>query len=73
MYNGKYAEYAYSDFPRGRVAFDSEEGVHIVDVDVKLKPKFSAIKSKIAKLFNIENAEYHVDKALKSSKGIFNK
>ena len=71
FFDGKYAKFAFNDFPRGRVTYDSEEQVYIVDVDAKLKPKFSQIKPLLLEIFKITKAQYHVDRHYKSKMGKF--
>ncbi|MBE5750854.1 MAG: hypothetical protein E7357_00410 [Clostridiales bacterium] len=70
---GKYKAYAYDDFPRGRVTYDADEEVYIIDYDVKLKPKMGAIKAKIMQMFNLGDTVCRADSQLTSSKGRFNK
>ncbi|MBQ8291409.1 MAG: hypothetical protein IJX88_02730 [Clostridia bacterium] len=72
FFGGKYSNYLYDDFPRGRVTYDKEEGVYMIDFDGKLKAKFSAIKAKIYSLFGLEKAVWQVDNHYKSTKGRFN-
>lgn len=72
FFNGKYAKFAFNDFPRGRVTFDSEDQVYIVDVDAKLKPCFSQVKPLIVEIFQLGKTQYHVDRHYKSKMGKFN-
>lgn len=72
FFGGKYKTYKYNDFPRGRVTYDSDEEVYIIDYDVKLKPKMGAIKAKLVQLFHLSDTVCRVDSQLKSSKGRFN-
>ena len=69
FFDGKYAFAAFNDYPRGRVTYDSEDKVFLVDVDKALKAKFGEIKPLLGKVFDLKNAEYHVDKHLKSRLG----
>ncbi len=73
FFDGKYAKYAFNDFPRGRVTFDSDEQVYIVDVDIKLKPQFALVKPKIVEIFELKKTQYHVDRHYKSRLGKFNR
>lgn len=75
FFDGKYEEYEYDDFPRGRVTFDSEDDVYIVDCDKKLKRGLPEIKEALKKIFPFENqrVSYRAASHLESKKGIFNK
>jgi len=70
---GKYKAYAYDDFPRGRVTYDSEEEVFLVDCDIKLKPALMTIKPRVNKLYSVTRARYQVDRQYQSKTGILNK
>ena len=77
FYDGKYANYAYTDFPRGRVTFDSEYdpdfGAYMVDYDVKLKPALAAgLKEVLVKIFAMKKRVWQADKTYKSKLGKFN-
>jgi hypothetical protein len=70
FYDGKYAFAAFNDYPRGRVTYDSEDKIYLVDVDKALKAKFNEeVKPLLDKVFDLKKAEYHVDKLLKSKIG----
>ena len=75
FFDGKYAAYEFGDFPRGRVTFDSEDKVYIVDCDPKLKRGLSAIKVELEKIFPFDGGSVTFRSAphLKSVRGIFNK
>ena len=73
FFDGKYAGYAYNDFPRGRVTFDSEYGAYMVDYDVKLKPALAVgLKQKIVEIFGMKKRVWQVEKTYKSKVGRFN-
>ncbi len=69
FFDGKYAFAAFNDYPRGRVTYDSEDKIYLVDVDKALKTKFAEVKALLEQVFDLKNAEYHVDKMLKSKIG----
>lgn len=73
FFDGKYAGYAYDDFPRGRVTYDSEDEVFLVDCDIKLKPALMTIKPRVNKLYSVTRARYQVDRQYQSKTGILNK
>lgn len=73
FFDGKYAGYKYSDFPRGRLSYDSDDGVYMVDYDKILKPYLAAVKPKIMEVFGFKKAVYHTDGQYKSKEGVFNK
>ena len=72
FYDGKYAAFAYNDFPRGRVSYDSEEGVFMVDCDKVLKKGLAQIKPIIKEYFGFPKALWQPDKQYKSKMGKFN-
>jgi hypothetical protein len=72
-FGGKYAGFAFDDFPRGRITFDKDEGVYVIDYDVKIRPKLPAIRRKIYELFGLEKAFWQPATYLQSKTGIFNK
>ena len=49
---GRYAEYAFNDFPRGRIWFDIEERRHYVMYDEKLSPAAKIVEEEIKKNFH---------------------
>ncbi len=73
FFGGKYAGYEYDDFPRGRITYDKDEGVYMIDYDEKIKPKFVAIKTKIYQLFGLTKAYWQPAPHFQSKKGRFNK
>ena len=72
-YGGQYKDYEYDDFPRGRITYDKDEEVYMIDYDEKIKPMFSKIKAKIYQLFGLSKAVWQPAPHLQSSKGRFNK
>jgi len=72
FFDGKYACFAYNDFPRGRVSYDSDEEVFMVDCDKVLKKGLSEIKPKIKEYFGFPKALWQPDKQYKSKMGKFN-
>lgn len=72
FFNGKYACFAYNDFPRGRVSYDSEEEVFMVDCDKVLKKGLAKIKPIIKEYFGFDKALWQPDKQYKSKMGKFN-
>ncbi len=73
FFDGKYANYTYLDFPRGRVTYDSEYGAYMVDYDVKLKPALAAgLKDTLVKIFDMKKRAWQADKTYKSKIGKFN-
>ena len=73
FFDGRYKKYKFDDFPRGRVTYDSDEGVYLLDYEKKLEPVLGAIKKKIDKLFAINLKSRQVDKTYQSRLGRFNK
>ncbi len=73
FFNGKYSSYAYNDFPRGRVTYDAEENLFIIDYDKKLAPARKPLKSALIKLFDITDYIMEVDHEYVSTKGKFNR
>ena len=69
FFDGKYKKYKFNDFPRGRVTFDSDEGVYMVDCDVKLKKILPLVKEKMLEFFGVEKAVYQKDVRYKSRIG----
>ena len=64
--DGRYAEFAYGDFPRGRIWFDIEERRHYVMFDEKLAPAAKAVEEEIEKRFRLTDPEYIPDSFYKS-------
>ena len=55
---GRYAEYAFNDFPRGRIWFDIEERRHYVMYDEKLSPAAKIVEEEIKKNFHLIDPEF---------------
>ena len=58
---GRYAEYAFNDFPRGRIWFDIEERRHYVMYDEKLSPAAKIVEEEIKKNFHLIDPEFMTD------------
>ena len=58
---GRYAEYAFNDFPRGRIWFDIEERRHHVMYDEKLSPAAKIVEEEIKKNFHLIDPEFMTD------------
>ncbi len=65
---GRYAEYAFNDFPRGRIWFDIEERRHYVMYDEKLSPAAKIVEEEIKKNFHLIDPEFMTDSMLYKSK-----
>ena len=65
---GRYAEYAFNDFPRGRIWFDIEERRHYVMYDEKLSPAAKIVEEEIKKNFHLIDPEFMTDLMLYKSK-----
>lgn len=65
---GRYAEYAFSDFPRGRIWFDIEERRHYVMYDEKLSPAAKIVEEEIKKNFHLIDPEFMTDLMLYKSR-----
>ena len=66
---GRYAEYAFNDFPRGRIWFDIEERRHYVMYDEKLSPAAKIVEEEIKKNFHLIDPEFMTDLMLYNSAG----
>lgn len=64
--DGRYAEFSYNDFPRGRIWFDIEERRHYVMFDEKLSPVAKTVEEEIQKRFELIDPEYLPDSFYKS-------
>ena len=73
FFNGKYAGYSYKDFPRGRVSYDSDEEIYMVDCDKILKSGLAEIRPKLKEYFSFSKAVWQPDKQYKSTEGRFHK
>lgn len=65
---GRYAEYAFNDFPRGRIWFDIEERRHYVMYDEKLSPAAKIVEEEIKKNFHLIDPEFMTDLMLYKSR-----
>ena len=65
---GRYAEYAFNDFPRGRIWFDIEERRHYVMYDEKLSPAAKIVEEEIEKNFHLIDPEFMTDLMLYKSR-----
>lgn len=65
---GRYAEYAFNDFPRGRIWFDIEERRHYVMYDEKLSPAAKIVEEVIKKNFHLIDPEFMTDLMLYKSR-----
>ena len=65
---GRYAEYAFNDFPRGRIWFDIEERRHYVMYDEKLSPAAKIVEEEIKKNFHLIDHEFMTDLMLYKSR-----
>lgn len=65
---GRYAEYAFNDFPRGRIWFDIEERRHYVMYDEKLSPAAKIVEEEIKKNFHLVDPEFMTDLMLYKSR-----
>lgn len=65
---GRYAEYAFNDFPRGRIWFDIEERCHYVMYDEKLSPAAKIVEEEIKKNFHLIDPEFMTDLMLYKSR-----
>ena len=65
---GRYAEYAFNDFPRGRIWFDIEERRHYVMYDEKLLPAAKIVEEVIKKNFHLIDPEFMTDLMLYKSR-----
>ena len=65
---GRYAEYAFNDFPRGRIWFDIEERRHYVMYDEKLSPAAKIVEEEIKKNFRLIDPEFMTDLMLYKSR-----
>ncbi len=65
---GRYAEYAFNDFPRGRIWFDIEERRHYVMYDEKLSPAAKIVEEEIKKNFHLIDPEFMTDVMLYKSR-----
>lgn len=65
---GRYAEYAFNDFPRGRIWFDIEERRHYVMYDEKLSPAAKIVEEGIKKNFHLIDPEFMTDLMLYKSR-----
>ena len=65
---GRYAEYAFNDFPRGRIWFDIEECRHYVMYDEKLSPAAKIVEEEIKKNFHLIDPEFMTDLMLYKSR-----
>ena len=65
---GRYAEYAFNDFPRGRIWFDIEERRHYVMYDEKLSPAAKIVEEEIKKNFHLIDPEFMSDLMLYKSR-----
>ena len=52
---GRYAEYAFNDFPRGRIWFDIEERRHYVMYDEKLSPAAKRVDEELKKTCHVSD------------------
>lgn len=66
--DGRYAEYAFNDFPRGRIWFDIEERRHYVMYDEKLSPAAKIVEEEIKKNFHLVDPEFMTDLMLYKSR-----
>ena len=66
--DGRYAEYAFNDFPRGRIWFDIEERRHYVMYDEKLSPAAKIVEEEIKKNFHLIDPEFMTDLMLYKSR-----
>ena len=62
------AEYAFNDFPRGRIWFDIEERRHYVMYDEKLSPAAKIVEEEIKKNFHLIDPEFMTDLMLYKSR-----
>lgn len=65
---GRYAEYAFNDFSRGRIWFDIEERRHYVMYDEKLSPAAKIVEEEIKKNFHLIDPEFMTDLMLYKSR-----
>lgn len=65
---GRYAEYAFNDFPRGRIWFDIEERRHYVMYDERLSPAAKIVEEEIKKNFHLIDPEFMTDLMLYKSR-----
>lgn len=65
---GRYAEYAFNDFPRGRIWFDIEERRHYVMYDEKLSPAAKIVEEEIKENFHLIDPEFMTDLMLYKSR-----
>lgn len=65
---GRYAEYAFNDFPRGRIWFDIEERRHYVMYDEKLSPAAKIVEEEIKKNFHLIDPVFMTDLMLYKSR-----
>lgn len=65
---GRYAEYAFNDFPRGRIWFDIDERRHYVMYDEKLSPAAKIVEEEIKKNFHLIDPEFMTDLMLYKSR-----
>ena len=72
-YSDKNNTYAYDDFPRGRVWYDTEEKHFIVSYDEKLQCILNEMKEDIFHIFGIEehNTIWEINPDYKSKRDIF--
>lgn len=65
---GRYAEYAFNDFPRGRIWFDIEERRHYVMYDEKLSPAAKIVEGGNQKEFSFDRSRFMTDLMLYKSR-----
>lgn len=65
---GRYAEYAFNDFPRGRIWFDIEERRHYVMYDENCRLRRKSWKEEIKKNFHLIDPEFMTDLMLYKSR-----
>lgn len=66
--DGRYSEFSFADFPRGRIWFDIEERRHYVMFDEKLAPVAKIVEAEIEKRFHLIDPEFIPDSFYKSKK-----